>query len=209
VRHSTSSFNHPTHAGNGWKSVAATESGCFRCQSAPANHQAAPRRGQQASASRPLEGRTARRQRMAIRHRASGDISPAAASVVRCANVLARQASVHARGLVNSDLWQSSEQRHFTLAFFARGRALGIVVWADAAMHRTSGRFRARPGRLRQARSREALAGVCTGRAEAATETSGVARPVSMRTAAADARPLDGSSSEPPAVSGATGGAHL
>ncbi len=51
-------------------------------------------------------------------------------SVVRCGNALTRHASVDAHGLANSDLWQSSEQRHFTLAFLARGRSLGIIVWS-------------------------------------------------------------------------------
>jgi hypothetical protein len=55
---------------------------------------------------------------------------PATASVVRCGNALARQASVDAQGLANSNRGQSSEQRHFALAFLARGRSLGIVVWS-------------------------------------------------------------------------------
>jgi hypothetical protein len=53
---------------------------------------------------------------------------PPAASVVCCGNALARQASVHAHRFANSDLAQSSEQRHFTLAFLARERSLVIVV---------------------------------------------------------------------------------
>jgi hypothetical protein len=49
---------------------------------------------------------------------------------VRCGDALARQASVDAQGYANSDRRQSSEQRHFALAFLASGRSLGIVVWS-------------------------------------------------------------------------------
>ena len=78
------------------------------------------------------EGPTARPQRGATDTPGNRASLPAAASVVRCGNALARQASVDPQGFANSDLRQSSEQHHFALAFLARGRSLGIVVWSHS-----------------------------------------------------------------------------